>query len=101
MGGKTNPETRAAYYARNKGKFLADNRRRRERIRAYITERKAGVPCADCGRTFPPRAMDWHHLGDKEFDVCRAVCRGIGLGRLQRELDKCVLLCAVCHRLRD
>jgi hypothetical protein len=71
----------------------------------YYTKRAAliaaakSVPCADCGREFPPCAMDLHHGdGDKEFSI--GASRSISVVRLEAEIAKCVVLCAVCHRLR-
>ena len=57
-------------------------------------------PCAICKQTFPPAAMDLHHIDptDKEFTVSKAL-REVGYEKLMQEISKCVALCAVCHRL--
>lgn len=57
-------------------------------------------PCMDCEKTFPPECMDFDHRpGEQKLF-------GIGMGRtrawenLQREIAKCDLVCANCHRVR-
>ncbi len=63
----------------------------------YLWEVKS-VPCADCGNSYHPVAMDLHHLDPKikefNFNARRS------LQKIKAEVDKCVVLCAVCHRLR-
>jgi hypothetical protein len=52
--------------------------------------------CQRCGCVVPSRALDWHHVdGRKEG-------RGLALrstARMVREVERCVVLCATCHRL--
>ncbi len=64
-----------------------------------ILEAKSG-PCLICKQTFPPAAMDLHHVDPtgKEFTVSTAL-RKVGYEKLVQEINKCVALCAVCHRL--
>jgi hypothetical protein len=54
-------------------------------------------PCADCGKKFPAKAMDWHHLDGmgRRFNF-----RTAKKEKVLKEIEKCILLCAVCHRLR-
>lgn len=59
-----------------------------------------GNKCADCGISYPPPIYDFHHLDPtkKDFTVANIIWRN--LDSLREELDKCVMLCANCHRLR-
>lgn len=82
-----------------KGK-AADKRvkqRKRAQIIAMLDTLRQG-PCHDCGKTYDPVCMEFHHTRDKLFSV--ASLRILTLAALKREVDKCVLLCALCHRLR-
>ena len=72
-------------------------KRRRVRNRLLLNELKS-KPCTDCGRTFHPDCMDFHHTGSKGKDV--SVARHGTLKGLLAEVALCVLLCACCHRLR-
>ena len=66
--------------------------------KAFLRRIKSG-PCDDCGMEFDPVAMDLHHTrGKKLFELCRITT--YGWAKILDELDKCDLLCAVCHRLR-
>lgn len=71
----------------------------RIRNRAIIDEAKAR-PCADCGQSFPAAAMDLHHRDHtiKSFTVGRNL--DPTEQALRAEIQKCDVLCAVCHRLR-
>jgi hypothetical protein len=73
----------------------------RAQLRAFYESLKAGKPCADCGGVFDPECMDWDHVrGVKRFNVKQAVASRLGRATLLREVDKCELVCANCHRLR-
>lgn len=57
------------------------------------------IPCKDCGQTFPPYVMDFDHLGDKEFGIASYYIR-YGREKLIKEMAKCEVVCANCHRIR-
>ena len=86
------------YYERNKDVYLAKNARKRLRLRQIMLEAK-NVPCADCGRSYPPYVMDFDHKGDKRGLVSQ-MPYGLSLTRLIAEMAKCEVVCANCHRLR-
>lgn len=72
--------------------------RRAARDIAYVNTLKA-APCSDCGGTFPPCAMDFDHVrGEKRRGIAAAI--GRSRAALLRELEKCELVCANCHRIR-
>lgn len=60
-----------------------------------------GGACEDCGGVFHPYLYDFHHTDSlqKEFEVSKYKGRGL-TEAIKRELDKCALLCCMCHRLR-
>ena len=59
-----------------------------------------GNKCYDCDQSFPYPAYDFHHLDPTQKDLDWSKMRLVNEERLKNELSKCVLLCAVCHRLR-
>ena len=72
--------------------------KRRRRIREMALEYK-GKQCAICGYNKCIQALEFHHLedGDKDFGIsAKGYTRS--LDHVKVELDKCVLLCANCHR---
>ena len=62
-----------------------------------------GGQCADCGyRTDFATVYDFHHKdkSEKTVEISYLITANVGWEKLQRELDKCILLCANCHRMR-
>lgn len=88
-----------AHYAANpdRRQYIRDNSERRAQankdwLYQYLTEHT----CVDCDET-DPVVMEFDHQGDKEICVSLAVQRW-SLARLQKEIAKCVVRCANCHR---
>ena len=73
---------------------------------AWVTETKRNKPCADCGGIFDPICMDYHHIDPSTkhrgsvSGIRGLIKSGYGMKRIREEMDKCVCLCANCHRLR-
>lgn len=61
-----------------------------------------GGRCQDCQRSFADCVYDFHHIdpSQKDFSISGREVRHMTWTQIKRELDKCVLLCANCHRLR-
>ena len=64
-----------------------------------IIAKAKDVPCAICQQQFDECCMDFHHLDPSEKKYAISDYNRYGLKYLQEEIDKCVLLCAICHRL--
>ena len=70
--------------------------KRRRKIKTMSIEYKGGR-CQVCGYDKYPGALDLHHLGDKLFGIgAKGYTRS--WEKVKAELDKCVLVCANCHR---
>lgn len=55
--------------------------------------------CSKCGYNKSIVALDFHHTNPSEKDFCISSCRTLKLNdTIKQELDKCVVLCANCHR---
>lgn len=59
-----------------------------------------GGKCVDCNSCFPPEVYDFHHLNPEEKDFTIGEYMGYSLQKLKQEAQKCVLLCANCHRIK-
>ena len=90
------------HYAANRDYYLAKAKRAKVKFRVAVKElleELKAVPCADCGRVFPPWVMDFDHVrGAKLFNVSR----GYRVGRkgMLEEASKCEIVCSNCHRER-
>jgi hypothetical protein len=73
---------------------------KRRRMRESIATLK-DKPCADCGGRFHPWVMEFDHRPehDKKRNVTKMVSGG-SWAALAREIAKCDLVCANCHRMR-
>ena len=69
----------------------------RERKLQMILEAK-DKPCAICHQRFDSCCMDMHHRNPEEKKYTIGEFHRWGIKYLQPELDKCVALCAHCHR---
>jgi hypothetical protein len=87
------------HYLANKNAYLDRNKRYRNTIREYIREIKESRPCSDCRRKYPYYVMDFDHLEDKENIISFLTATG-RIGALKKEILKCEIVCANCHRLR-
>lgn len=68
----------------------------REMVQTYLKAH----PCIDCGY-YDIRALEFDHINDdKEANVADLVARGYSLERVKKEMDKCEVVCANCHRIR-
>lgn len=89
-----------AYYAINKEKQKKQiNNRKRKRIyenKRKIFEYLTNNPCP-CGES-DPRVLEFDHLRDKTKDVSLFLAGGYSWERILKEISKCQVLCANCHR---
>lgn len=70
--------------------------KRRRKVKQMAVEYKGGK-CELCGYDRYVGALDFHHLRDKEFSVSKSG-NTYSWERVKAELDKCMLVCANCHR---
>lgn len=76
--------------------------RHRELLARTVRELK-NRPCMDCKTEFPehPEVMEFDHVrGKKLYDMSCAIRNRIALNTLLKEIAKCDLVCANCHRIR-
>ena len=59
-----------------------------------------GNKCHDCGGTFHKCAYDFHHVNpeEKSFAIAPGLDRNWEV--ILEEINKCVMLCSNCHRVR-
>ena len=78
-----------------------DEKRAVWRRQAAMLDRLRDVPCADCGRRFPPCSMDFDHRDPtQKRSTVPAMIGRAGDARILAEAGKCDIVCANCHRAR-
>ena len=82
------------YKERYRDKLRDNKKKHRELIRQKIKELKS-CGCAICGEK-DECCLDFHHLYEKDFNIGN--CRDITIDTLLKEIQKCIVLCANCHR---
>ena len=88
---RKNREAQKTRLLRNASARRADNHIRAiEYLRAH--------PCVDCGET-DIVVLQFDHLRDKKADVTALINSGATWGAIEREIAKCEIRCANCHRL--
>ena len=86
------------WYQENKAKHIALVRSREKKIKAWLREHKEFLGCELCGETHPA-CLEFHHVNpdEKRFSISRVNVH-LSVRVLRREIAKCRLLCANCHR---
>lgn len=85
------------WYEKNKEKRHEQSRqaalRRKHKLVVHM-----GGKCSRCSGVFPDCAYDLHHTdpSKKEFSISS---QRLGYQKMLEEAEKCVLLCANCHRI--
>ena len=74
-----------------------DQTKRTKRIKRWLFEYKEEHRCEKCG-FLDPRALVFHHKNsdEKEFNIGRGIVSKL---KLEKELKKCIVLCANCHSI--
>lgn len=91
---------RELYTANNssrQSKIRSRQRKAQAELKEYLTEIKKNSKCAICGED-RWWVLDFHHIKDKKFEVPSLARRGCDVETLKKEIDKCIIICANCHR---
>lgn len=88
------------FYGRRKeycGKCHNQDVKQRGQIKRARALEYLGCECKACGFSKYKTALDIHHLDPSQKDDNFASMRGWSWERIQKELDKCIILCRNCH----
>jgi hypothetical protein len=92
-------EAQQTHYTKNKILYRQRNQAAKQRNREYVITYLLDNPCVDCGEK-DIIVLEFDHLSDKDCSVADAIRRSFSIERLQREIDKCEVVCCNCHRRR-
>ena len=91
------------WYDRNKDtereKAKIRQAQRRKEFKEWYINYKSNLKCSKCGFSHPA-ALDFHHIDptQKEFTL-GASGKDVSKEKFLKEVDKCIVLCANCHRI--
>lgn len=103
---RKNPEeykkTRREWYQKNKETELkrlrVSNKRREKRVLSWLQDYKKSHGCCRCPEN-EPVCLDFHHKdGEYKEGNIASKYKSWSQERLEKELKKCVVICANCHR---
>lgn len=88
------------HYKANSERYKDAHKRGRVRNKALILELKKNG-CTSCGYNVHPDCLEFHHADSakKDSTISNAIRDNWSVKRLLAEVEKCILLCANCHRL--
>lgn len=92
-------DNQRAHYRANKSAYLGRAKRRREAWNTWVRQLLNDVACRVCGETCAV-CIDYHHVDPttKSVEISDFGRRAYDQVKFIDELNKCVPLCACCHR---
>lgn len=95
---RSDPRVRVLLRLRNK-EYLKNTK---IRLREYVSRYLLSHPCSDCGIT-DIRVLDFDHRDEmtKEYQISTLMNGNYGYDLVIREIDKCEVRCANCHRIKN
>src|ERR1700740_2047870 len=93
------------WYPKNKKKHVSYVKKNKQRIAEFLNQYKRIHQCVDCGFSGKqyPYVLDFDHLPNKlakRFNVGSWSHSVLSIEAVAREMEKCELVCANCHRIR-
>lgn len=86
------------HYRNNKKYYIQKGANNILRVRKKIFEYLQNHSCVDCGES-DPVVLEFDHVrGNKKGCISRMISDGCGWENIQKEIDKCEVRCANCHR---
>jgi hypothetical protein len=67
--------------------------------KAKIIDAVKHRPCMSCGKEYPKQVMEFHHVLPKKAKVSAMPNKAFTILEVIDEIQKCVLVCANCHRM--
>ena len=71
----------------------------KQEYKRKLAEIKEASGCVDCG-IGNHIILDFDHLRDKKYNISRMIHDGFPWAAIKKEIAKCEVVCANCHRIR-
>jgi len=87
------------HYKNNKQYYIDKANKTTNNTRKWFKKYKNGLSCSNC-KINHPAVLDFHHIADdKEYVVSQMIAHGKSKIKILEEIQKCIVLCANCHRI--
>jgi hypothetical protein len=95
----TQKEYQKRYYANNSDYYKSKAKIQKKAIRLWFREYKKTLSCSKCPESHPA-CLDFHHIDpkDKKMILSKLYPSGVSKKTILKEVAKCIVLCANCHR---
>ncbi len=92
-------ECQRRFYQRNKSYYTQKRQEKQKNIRSFLNDYKSNLKCKRCPENHIG-CLEFHHNDPEEKEICISNIAHTGWGeeRILKEIDKCIVLCANCHR---
>jgi hypothetical protein len=90
-------EYRREWYRNNSLTGKESVRKRKIKIKKWFYDYKSLLSCSICSESHPA-IIDFHHKGNKREQVAQMAHYGYSIESIKKEMEKCDILCANCHR---
>jgi hypothetical protein len=71
----------------------------KQQLKQKLAQIKESSGCVDCGIN-NHIILDFDHLHDKKYNISRMIHDGFSWAAIKKEIAKCEVVCANCHRIR-
>lgn len=90
-------ECRRNFYKKRSAHYIDKTKKQKRKIRDWIIKHKKKSKCNTCPET-DWICLDFHHMRDKDIAIGAVASYGWSIERIKKEIEKCIILCANCHR---
>lgn len=91
------------HYIKNREYYLKkahrNNSKLRKKVREYLWQYLSTYSCVDCGEK-DILVLEFDHRNNKTIEIGKMVTGRYSLEKVKREVEKCDVRCANCHRRR-
>ena len=74
-----------------------EDKKQQKILKQYLNDIKEKSCCVKCGEN-RPWVLDFHHIKPKRMSIPEMARTSCTIEDLQHEIDKCIIVCANCHR---
>lgn len=85
------------HYLDNKSLYIERTKQRVKDLREWLVAYKSILKCTRCDESHPA-CIEFHHIKDKDLEICDAITHGWSKERILAEIAKCEVICSNCHR---